>query len=156
MNTTFEQVLLAGRERQVVEGLTDGNTRSTEVKVRALVELARAWEPQGPGVREREVVQEVVDQLTAYGRGLVVEIRAVLASRPVGSIDAARVRATLGEAGRRLPLPAPLALPQAVVRAQGLGRLVEALNRALSLLRDEATADAGRASARECSAEDFT
>ncbi|MFB6601274.1 hypothetical protein ACFCXR_37120 [Streptomyces noursei] len=40
-----------------------------------------------------------------------------------------------------LPLPQPLAIPQAVGRAQRLGRLIEALDRALCMLRDEEAED---------------
>ncbi|MGG2460154.1 DUF6415 family natural product biosynthesis protein [Streptomyces sp. RGM 3693] len=126
-------------------------------EVHALVELAFAWDSQGPDVPDREMVRKVVDQLTAHGRDLVVELGAMLASCPAGSSDAARAQATLREAGRRLPLPPPLALPQAVVRAQGLGRLIKALYRALSLLRDEeADGEGPCASDRGCLAEDFT
>ncbi|MHB6911386.1 hypothetical protein [Streptomyces sp. DB-54] len=123
----------------------------------SLITVAAAWTPRGSEVPDGETVREAIDRLTVHGRDRSACLRALLGRCGVPEPELARVRATLGEAERRLPLPPPLALPQAVVRAQSLGRLIEALDRALSLLRDEEADGVGQwASTRGYLAEDVT
>ncbi|PJN32294.1 hypothetical protein CG747_43210 [Streptomyces sp. CB02959] len=130
---------------------------STRVEFLSLVEAVLAWEPQGPGVPDRDTVRDAVDQFTAHGRDLAAQLRALLGSCPTSSPQVACARATLREADWRLPLPPPLALPQAVLRAQNLGRLIEALHRAADLIQAEQTGATGRqAHPRACLPEDFT
>ncbi|MER7986734.1 hypothetical protein ABTY53_14190 [Streptomyces noursei] len=120
-----------------------------------LVATVLAWEPQGPGVPDRDTVRERIDQFTTHGRDLAVQLRVLLGGCRAGSPAVARARATLREAGRRLPLDPPIA-PHDVVRAQNLGRLV-ALHRAVELVLEEESRDAGQgASGRGCPSEDFT
>ncbi len=106
-------------------------------EVLSLITVAAAWTPRGSEVPDGETVREAIGRLTVHGRDRSACLRVLLGRCSIQEPELARVRATLREADRRLPLPPPLALPQAVVRAQGLGRLIEALDRALCLLRDE-------------------
>lgn len=109
-------------------------------EVLALIAVASAWTPRGgPDAPDGETVREAIGRLTAHGNDRAACLRALLGSGDVPEPELARVRATLREADRRLPLPPPSARPQAVVRAQGLGLLVYALHRAIGLVRAEQT-----------------
>ncbi|WP_275466865.1 DUF6415 family natural product biosynthesis protein [Streptomyces noursei] len=112
-------------------------------KVEIVVALAAVvgWEQQT--APDPETARAAVTLLDAHGRQAASDLRALSHQIPTESHLAVSLKATLGEASRRLGLPLP-SDEQAVSRAQGLARLVEALHRATDTAQGELDRAAGR------------
>ncbi|MFI1201638.1 DUF6415 family natural product biosynthesis protein [Streptomyces sp. NPDC020883] len=105
-----------------------------KAEVLSLVEAVLAWDVSGSNLPELEESLGLFEQFTAYGRVVAEDLRTLCVNVPAESGAGRSVRATLGESGRRLYLPAPTTRRSAACLAQNLARLVQALNRATGVV----------------------
>ncbi|MFF0628051.1 hypothetical protein [Streptomyces sp. NPDC004296] len=112
-----------------------------KVEVLVVLKAVFGWEPQT--APDPETARAAVKLLDAHGRRAASDLRALSHQIPAESLLAVSLKATLGEASRRLGLPLP-SDEQVVNRAQNLARLVEALQRATDTAQGELDRAASR------------
>ncbi|MEU7640475.1 hypothetical protein AB0C11_31045 [Streptomyces sp. NPDC039016] len=112
-----------------------------KIEVLTLIKAVFGWEPQT--APDPETARVAVTLLDAHGHRAASDLRALSHQVPTESRLAASLKATLGEASRRLGLPLPND-EQAMKRAQNLALLVEALHRATDTAQGELDRAAGR------------
>ncbi|MFE9905137.1 DUF6415 family natural product biosynthesis protein [Streptomyces achromogenes] len=109
-----------------------------KLQILEVIETVLGWPPAGPHVPPADIALSLLTQLTAHGQVLARDLEAQCASVFEDSPAVAGARHTLGEAGRRLPLPLPAGPDHAVVhRAQNVARLVQALLCAVGRVGEE-------------------
>jgi DNA-binding CsgD family transcriptional regulator len=109
-------------------------------EILALVDTALAWDLNGSGLPAVDTALDMAEQLTVYGRIAADDLLTQCLTIAADSDTGVGAQATLGEAGIRLHLKplAPSAAPRSAAhRVQNLARLVQALNRARRLVREE-------------------
>ncbi|WP_102922397.1 hypothetical protein [Streptomyces noursei] len=110
-------------------------------EVLSVLEAVCGWGPQA--APDPETALAAVELLDAHGRRAASGLRALSHQVPTESHLTASLKATLGEASRRLGLTRP-SDEQAVHRAQNLALLVEALHRATDTAQGELDRAPGR------------
>lgn len=104
----------------------------------ATIDRVLAWDLTRPELPSPEGALILLNQLIHYGGILATDLSALCLPLPADSEAGHTAKAALGEASRRLSLPAPPCTPQAAAhRTQNTARLLRALLRAVEAVAEE-------------------